>query len=231
MRRGGPNDTVSRHAAGPDHRPARHAGRGITAHAAARLGHRTHVPRAGAARGLRRRRRQLGERLDTLERAGLISREIAVARARVRVPPQPHPGGDVRDDPAPRSARAPPPGRRGPRGAVREPARGVRAAARPPSLEGGRRRADAPVRDGRRRQRGPAVRERRGRHPLRGRDRGRATSRSRPRRSLHHLYPSRGRALELAGRFDEAVANYEEMRCYAEERRRPDGRARSRRCR
>jgi class 3 adenylate cyclase/tetratricopeptide (TPR) repeat protein len=35
--------------------------------------------------------------------------------------------------------------------------------------------------------------------------------------ALHHLYPSRGRALELAGRFDEAVGDYEEMRALAEE--------------
>ena len=34
--------------------------------------------------------------------------------------------------------------------------------------------------------------------------------------TLHHLYASRGRGLELAGRFDEAVANYEEMRTAAE---------------
>ncbi len=33
---------------------------------------------------------------------------------------------------------------------------------------------------------------------------------------LHHLYPSRGRALELSGRFDDAVANYEEMEAVAE---------------
>jgi class 3 adenylate cyclase/tetratricopeptide (TPR) repeat protein len=32
-----------------------------------------------------------------------------------------------------------------------------------------------------------------------------------------HLYPSRGRALELAGRFDEAEENYQEMRAQAEE--------------
>src|SRR5207244_10329208 len=31
-----------------------------------------------------------------------------------------------------------------------------------------------------------------------------------------HLYPGRGRALELAGRFDEAEANYQEMRPQAE---------------
>ena len=36
--------------------------------------------------------------------------------------------------------------------------------------------------------------------------------------ALHHLYPSRGRALELAGRFDEAVDDYEEMRAFAEEK-------------
>ncbi len=34
--------------------------------------------------------------------------------------------------------------------------------------------------------------------------------------SLHHLYPSRGRSLELSGRFDDAVANYEEMEAVAE---------------
>ncbi len=33
---------------------------------------------------------------------------------------------------------------------------------------------------------------------------------------LHHLYPTRGRALELSGRFDEAVANYEGMELLAE---------------
>jgi len=32
-----------------------------------------------------------------------------------------------------------------------------------------------------------------------------------------HLYPNRGRALELAGRFDEAETNYQEMRAQAEE--------------
>ena len=31
-----------------------------------------------------------------------------------------------------------------------------------------------------------------------------------------HLYPNRGRALELAGRFDEAESNYQEMRAQAE---------------
>jgi tetratricopeptide (TPR) repeat protein len=35
--------------------------------------------------------------------------------------------------------------------------------------------------------------------------------------ALHHLYPSRGRALELAGRFDEAGDDYEGMRALAEE--------------
>ena len=34
---------------------------------------------------------------------------------------------------------------------------------------------------------------------------------------LGHLYPSRGRALELAGRFDEAESNYRDMRTYAED--------------
>ncbi len=34
--------------------------------------------------------------------------------------------------------------------------------------------------------------------------------------TLHHLYPSRGRALELGGRFDDAVANYEEMETVAD---------------
>jgi class 3 adenylate cyclase/tetratricopeptide (TPR) repeat protein len=34
---------------------------------------------------------------------------------------------------------------------------------------------------------------------------------------LGHLYPSTGRALELAGRFDEAESNYRDMRSYAEE--------------
>jgi class 3 adenylate cyclase/tetratricopeptide (TPR) repeat protein len=33
---------------------------------------------------------------------------------------------------------------------------------------------------------------------------------------LHHLYPRRGRALELSGRFDEAVANYEAMELLAD---------------
>ena len=35
-------------------------------------------------------------------------------------------------------------------------------------------------------------------------------------RPLHHLYPTRGRALELSGRFDEAIANYEAMELLAE---------------
>ena len=34
-------------------------------------------------------------------------------------------------------------------------------------------------------------------------------------RPLHHLYPTRGRALELSGRFDEATANYEAMELLA----------------
>jgi class 3 adenylate cyclase/tetratricopeptide (TPR) repeat protein len=34
--------------------------------------------------------------------------------------------------------------------------------------------------------------------------------------ALGHLYPNRGRALELSGRFDEAVANYEEMEALAQ---------------
>jgi class 3 adenylate cyclase/tetratricopeptide (TPR) repeat protein len=34
---------------------------------------------------------------------------------------------------------------------------------------------------------------------------------------LEHLYPMRGRSLELAGRYEEAVANYEEMRSRARE--------------
>jgi class 3 adenylate cyclase/tetratricopeptide (TPR) repeat protein len=34
---------------------------------------------------------------------------------------------------------------------------------------------------------------------------------------FEHLYPNRGRVLELAGRFDEAEANYQEMRATAEE--------------
>ncbi len=34
--------------------------------------------------------------------------------------------------------------------------------------------------------------------------------------ALTHLYPNRGRALELLGRFDEAVANYEEMEALAQ---------------
>ncbi|RPJ13926.1 MAG: hypothetical protein EHM22_03335 [Actinobacteria bacterium] len=34
-------------------------------------------------------------------------------------------------------------------------------------------------------------------------------------RPLHHLYPTRGRALELSGRFDEAIANYEAMELLA----------------
>jgi class 3 adenylate cyclase/tetratricopeptide (TPR) repeat protein len=34
--------------------------------------------------------------------------------------------------------------------------------------------------------------------------------------ALGHLYPNRGRTLELWGRFDEAVANYEEMEAFAE---------------
>ena len=33
---------------------------------------------------------------------------------------------------------------------------------------------------------------------------------------LEHLYPSRGRALELSGRYDEAEENYEEMQAHAE---------------
>ena len=33
---------------------------------------------------------------------------------------------------------------------------------------------------------------------------------------LHHLYPTRGRALELSGRFDEAIANYEAMELLAD---------------
>src|SRR4029450_110985 len=33
--------------------------------------------------------------------------------------------------------------------------------------------------------------------------------------ALGHLYPNRGRTLELWGRFDEAVANYEEMEAFA----------------
>ena len=41
-----------------------------------------------------------------------------------------------------------------------------------------------------------------------------------------HLYPSRGRALELSGRFDEAEANYEDMRATAEGVRGPGRRAR-----
>ena len=35
-------------------------------------------------------------------------------------------------------------------------------------------------------------------------------------RPLHHLYPTRGRALELSGRFDEAIANYEAMELLAD---------------
>jgi class 3 adenylate cyclase/tetratricopeptide (TPR) repeat protein len=34
--------------------------------------------------------------------------------------------------------------------------------------------------------------------------------------ALGHLYPNRGRTLELWGRFDEAVANYDEMQAFAE---------------
>ncbi len=60
------------------------------------------------------------------------------------------------------------------------------------------------------------------------RDRGGARGSAAPTSALGHLYPSRGRALELSGRFDEAVANYEEMEAMAQESGRPGGRARRR---
>ncbi len=169
-RRGGPRHPD--HAAGVDHRAPRHARRGDPPHAAARLRHGTLVPGAGAPRRLGRRRRPRSPpRHPGARRAH--RRDRPDARARVRLPPQPDPGGHVRDDPAARAARAPPAGRAGPRGALREPARGVRAAARAP-LRGGRgRRADASLRDGGRRQRGPPLRQRRGRDALRERDRRR----------------------------------------------------------
>ena len=43
-----------------------------------------------------------------------------------------------------------------------------------------------------------------------------ATRLGRTDEALDHLYPSRGRALELSGRFEEAVANYEEMESAAQ---------------
>ena len=43
-----------------------------------------------------------------------------------------------------------------------------------------------------------------------------------------HLYPGRGRALELSGRYDEAIADYEAMQDRRRGRRGPDGHPRCR---
>ena len=169
-------------------------------------------------------RPEVREDLHELQRRDLIRVVGGRRTGRVHVPSRPHAGSGLRHAPGEAPEGHPPAGRRGDRSDRGGSSGGGRATARPALLGSGRGRADPHVRrDGRRRRGATHANAEAEAHYRIGAGRG-TSHRGAARRSCASMYERRGSALELLGRYDDAIANYEEMHDEARDARgRGDG--------